>query len=48
MLNYLLPLRGVLLDALLGQHREGRGRGVVLRPLGNRQDDPVERSRPAG
>ena len=47
-LNYLLPLRGVLLDALFGQHRRGRRRGAVLRPVGHRQDDAVERSRARG
>ena len=46
-LNYLLPLQGVLLDALLGEHRRGRRRGAVLRPVGHRQDDAVERSRAA-
>ena len=35
-------------DALLGEHRRGRRRRAVLRPVGHRQDDAVERSRAAG
>ena len=31
-------------DALLGEHRRGRRHGAVLRPVGHRQDDAVERS----
>ncbi len=38
---------GRALDALLGQHRPGGRRGAVLRPVGHRQDDAVERSRTA-
>ncbi len=36
-----------VVDALLGQHRRRRGRRAVLRPLGHREDDAVERSRTA-
>ena len=36
---------GRAVDALLGQHRRGRRHGAVLRPVGHRQDDAVERSR---
>ena len=31
-------------DALLGEHRPGRRRRALLRPLGHRQDDALERS----
>ena len=31
-------------DALLGQHRRGRRRRALLRPVGHRQDDALERS----
>ena len=35
-------------DALLGQRRRRRGRRAVLRPVGHRQDDALERSRARG
>ena len=38
---------GRAVDALLGQHRHGRRRRALLRPVGHRQDDAVERSRSA-
>ena len=37
---------GRALDALLGQHRRGRRHRALLRPLGHRQDDALERSAP--
>ncbi len=43
-LNYLLPLQRRAVDALLGEHRPGRRHGALLRPVGHRQDDAVERS----
>ena len=46
-MNYLLPLRDVHVDALLGERRQRRRRGAVLRPVRHRQDDAVERSRAA-
>ena len=42
-LNYVLPLHGRAADALLGQHRPRRRHGAVLRAVGHRQDDAVER-----
>ncbi len=45
-LNYLLPLRGVLLDALFGEHRRRRRHRALLRAVRHRQDHTVERSRP--
>ena len=38
---------GRAVDALLGEHRRGRRHGALLRPVGHRQDDAVERSRAA-
>ena len=35
---------GRAVDALLGEHRPGRRHGALLRPLGHRQDDALERS----
>ena len=46
-LNYILPLKDVLLDALLGQHRRGGRRRALLRPVRHRQDHALERSRRA-
>ena len=42
-LNYLLPLRGVLPDALLRQRRPRRRRRAVLRPFGHGEDDALRR-----
>ena len=42
-LNFLLPLQGVLLDALLGERRCGRRCGNFLRTFGHRQDDSFSR-----
>ena len=44
LMNYLMPLRGVLADALLGQRRSEERRRDLLRPLGHRQDDALGRS----
>ena len=42
-MNYLLPLRNVHVDALLGERRPAGRRRAVLRPVGHRQDDALER-----
>ena len=47
MLNYLLPLRGVLSMHCSANIGAGRRRRAVLRPVGHRQDDALERSRAA-
>ena len=43
LLNFLLPLRRVLVDALLGESGASRGRGPVLRIVGNREDHTLGR-----
>jgi phosphoenolpyruvate carboxykinase (ATP) len=45
-LNYTLPLKGVLSMHLLGERGPGRRLGAVLRPVRDRQDDAFERSGP--
>ena len=44
-MNYLMPDEGVLPMHSVDQRRRARRLGRVLRPLGDRQDDPVGRSR---
>ncbi len=44
-MNYLLPLPRRAADALLGERRRRGRRRAVLRSLGHRQDDALERSR---
>ena len=44
-MNYLLPKEGVS-HALLCQHRQGRGRRHLLRPVRHRQDHSVRRPQP--
>ena len=39
---------GRAVDALLGEHRRGRRHRALLRPVGHRQDDALERSATAG